>query len=172
MGTVKWDELLEPFRFQHVFPDQSPRQLITGASPNPDAPNIWLCRLPFILQCTRSVNQLICAFENFFQALGFEGLREVVQSINLNRELDFEYNPLLDREQALYLTALYDFLLREHAIGIATPILRLLHISFQEAGQLKLLCDIIIDIIDPPLSSFMLYDAGGDQSDIETTYAD
>jgi hypothetical protein len=157
-GTIDWQEFLEPFSFKEVFPRASTSEIIAYTDPISNTSNYWLTRAHHILQCTRQINQLIRVFETFFQTLGYEGLRDIDRVVNLNSKIDFDYNPILDKQQAIYFTALYDFLLREHAINIARPILHLLHTSFPESAQLNLLHSHLIDAVEPPIYSYMLYD--------------
>jgi hypothetical protein len=95
--------------------------------------------------------QLIRLFEAFFKALGYEGLCGAVEEISLNTNADFFHNMLLDTDEAVYLTALYDFLLREHVVNLAQAILRLLHIPFEHPYQ-------IINVVDPPMQSYIIDD--------------
>jgi hypothetical protein len=90
--------------------------------------------------------------------LGSEGLRDIASNVGLNLDVDFRHNSMLDGNQAQYFTALYDFLLREHAINIARPILQLLLIQFPESEQLEQILTSIVDVIEPSPFSYMLYD--------------
>ena len=151
---IDWDNVCEPFKYRHIFPYETPTQLLRRASPDDNKPNTWTPRIFYVQLCTRQVQHLINLFESFFHALGTQGLRQIVVDADLNTELDFEYNALLTSDQAIYLTALYDFLLREHVLNIAIPILRLLHIPFRDGHQLSLLRGTIIETIDLPLESY------------------
>jgi hypothetical protein len=157
-GRIDWDSLLEPYGFSDYFPTDTPMRLLFRACPTPTRNNVWFPRTHFVLQCARHVNQLIRAFETFFTTLEYEGLRDIFQDVALNKELDFLYSPILSYGQATYLTALYDFFLREHALFLARPILQLLHISFPEPHQLGMVFDHIIDTVERPLYSYLLYD--------------
>jgi hypothetical protein len=163
-GRISWDDILEPYSFEEFFPSESHSKVLLRACPTGSTNNSWFPRIQYLLQCSRHINQLIRAFETFFLAIGFDGLRELADQVWLNREVDFLYNPLLSKEQAVYFTTLYDFLLREHAIFIARPILKLLHISFPDADHLQLVQDEIVDTIEPPLYSYQLYDCNEDSS--------
>ena len=87
-----------------------------------------------------------------------------MEEVELNKEIDFLYSPALTFEQATYLTALYNFFLREHALFIAGPVLQLLHISLPDTQYLDSVYDHIIDTIEPPLYSYMLLDGDDDES--------
>ena len=155
-ARVNWEELLEPKTFRAVFPYDKPSHVIARVSPNPESPNVWLQRLPYLLLCARQVTQLIQLFEKFFQIIGYDGLREVVRKVRLNDEISWTYNVFLHIEETEYLTALYDFLLREHAIDLSQTILRLLHISFDSPFQLSMCRTNILDEIEEPMYSFAL----------------
>ena len=82
-------------------------------------PNPWVPRLLHILLCVRQVTQLIRIFESFFKCLGYNRLREVASRIQLSDDIDFIPNALLETDEVMYFTALYDFLLPEHANKLA-----------------------------------------------------
>jgi hypothetical protein len=166
--TIDWEKALEPYSFADYFQSQEPFLVAFKACPRGSWHNYWFPRLQYILQCVRQVNQLIRSFETFFIHLGYDGFRDLVDQYSLNREVDFVHNPILSAEQAQYFTALYDFLLREHALYLAEPILQLLHISFPEPNQLNLLFRHIVNIIEPPLYSYVLYN---DDDDISSSSA-
>lgn len=153
---VDWDELLDPHSFRDIFPLDNPKRLLSQVSPNPEMPNLWVPRLAFILQCTRQVNLLISLFEAFFKDIGYEGLREVVDSVGLNTNADYFHNMLLETDEVVYFTALYDFLLREHAINLAQIILRLIHVPFRHPYQLGVCRDHIVNAIEPPTYSHLI----------------
>jgi hypothetical protein len=160
---MDWEQLLEPYHFADYFPRQVPSRVLLRACPRPATTNYWFPRAHYLLQIERHINGLIRTFETFFYAIGFEGLREIVDEIGLNREVNFPYSPILSYEQASYFISLYDFLLREHATFLACPILHLLHIPFPEAPQLNLVFDRFLDYIEPPLHSYTLYDDEDDE---------
>ena len=153
---IDWDDLLDPQFFREVFPFDTQSRVLSRLSPDPDFPNPWIPRLPHILQCSRQVTFLIQSFEAFFKTLGYDGLRGIVKQVDLNTEINFSCNVLLSTDEAEYLTALYDFLLREHAINLAQPILRLLHIPFENPHQLARCRDIVINSIERPSYSYVV----------------
>jgi hypothetical protein len=63
---------------------------------------------------------------------------------------------LLETDEVAYFTALYDFLLREHAVNLAQAILRLLHIPFNFPYQLSLCRTHIIDTAEEPIYSYVV----------------
>jgi hypothetical protein len=156
-AKINWDELLEPHSFREIFPFEKPSRLAATVS-NPNLPNHWIQRLPYILQCTRQLNQLIRFYESFFKSLGFEGLREIVETVGLNTSPDYVHNMLLEGDEVVYLTALYDFLLREHATNLAQMVLRILHVPFRHPYQLSTCRDHIINAIEPPIYSYIIRD--------------
>jgi hypothetical protein len=156
-AKINWDELLEPHSFREIFPFAKPSRLAATVS-NPNLPNHWIQRLPYILQCTRQLNQLIRFYESFFKSLGFEGLREIVETVGLNTSPDYVHNMLLEGDEVVYLTALYDFLLREHATNLAQMVLRILHVPFRHPYQLSTCRDHIINAIEPPIYSYIIRD--------------
>jgi hypothetical protein len=157
-SRIDWDDLLDPQSFREVFPYETPNRLLSRVKSKYQE-NPWTHRLPFILQCVRQISQLIRLFEAFFKAIGYEGLRDIVDTVNLNTDVDFTYCAILSIEEAIYLTALYDFLLREHALNLAQQVLRILHVSFENQAQLGLCRDIIIDAIDLPSYSYIIPDS-------------
>ena len=163
-GSIDWEGILEPYGFSDYFPGETPNRVLRHVCPRPSICNPWLLRAHYLLQCTRHVNQLIRAFETFFTTLEHEGLRDLVEEVDLNKEIDFLYSPALTFEQATYLMALYDFFLCEHALFIACPILQLLHISLPDTQYLDSVYDHIIDNIEPPLYSYMLLDGEDNDS--------
>ena len=169
-GCINWEGILEPYGFSDYFPNDTPSQLLFRACPGPSTNNCWFPRLHFILHCVRHVNQLIRSFETFFTTLEYEGLRGICNDIELNKEVDFMYTPVLSYGQAVYFTALYDFLLREHAIFLARPILQLLHVSFPGTNHLDLVFDHIIDEVEPPHYSYLLSDLSDDDSDSSSSF--
>jgi hypothetical protein len=161
-NEINWAELLEPYSFKEIFQDETPMEVLHRASPSSTVNNVWFRNARHILHCARQINNLIRLFETFFQTLGFQGLRDIAESIDLNKEISFVYSPILDFEQARYFTALYDFFLREHALNIARPILHLLHIPFSHSHHLNLVHKVIVDAIEPPIHSFILHDDDDD----------
>lgn len=157
-GKIDWDDLLEPHSFREIFPFDKPNRLLSQVSPNPEHPNHWVPRLAYILQCTRQINQLIRLFESFFKSLGFEGLRDVVELVDLNIQSDYIHNMLLESDEVVYFTALYDFFLREHALNLAQFILRILHVPFQHPFQLGTCRDHIVNAVEPPIYSYIIRD--------------
>src|SRR6266545_5723579 len=73
---------------------------------------------------------LIQQLETLFQTLGFCGLHELANKVNLNTDVSFVHNVLLDKNEAAYFTAAYDFFLCEHKCSIANEILNILHLPF------------------------------------------
>jgi len=65
---------------------------------------------------------------------------------------------LLDTDEAVYFTALYDFLLREHSVNLAQAILRLLHIPFEHPYQLEKCRSIVVNSIELPIYSYIVED--------------
>jgi hypothetical protein len=159
---INWTMLLEPYTFADKFPGETPAQVIFRTLRHTNHTNTWLYRLPYLLQCTRQITQLIQLFESFFQTLGFRGLREVVETIGLNTRIDFLHSMLLSTPETVYLTALYDILLREHLVHMAQQILRILHTPFPDSFQLATIRDTIIDCIDPPTTTYHLYEDDSD----------
>jgi len=155
---IEWDELLDPQSFRDVFLGDSPKRILERVSPKSGFPNQWTHRLPYLLQCTRQVTLLIKSFEAFFKALGFEGLREIVNTIGLNTGLDFFHNLFLNTDETIYLVALYDFCLREHSVNLAQAILRILHIQFEDPYHLSKCREVIVDRIDLPTYSYVVED--------------
>jgi len=64
---------------------------------------------------------------------------------------------LLEANEVVYLTALYDFLLREHTVNLTQLILHILHILFQHPYQLGTCRDHIVNAIEP-LYSYIICD--------------
>jgi hypothetical protein len=158
-GRIDWDGILEPYGFADYFPTDTPTRILSRACTRPIKTNYWFPRAHYILHCARHINQLIRAFETFFHTLEYDdGLSNIVKDAKLNMEIDYLYSPILSIDQAVYFTALYDFLLREHALFLARPILQLLHISFPEPTQLNLVFKHIIDTVERPLYSYLLDD--------------
>jgi len=157
-AKIEWDELLDPQSFRDVFLGDSPKRILERVSPKSGFPNQWTHRLPYLLQCTRQVTLLIKSFEAFFKALGFEGLREIVNTIGLNTGLDFFHNLFLNTDETIYLVALYDFCLREHSVNLAQAILRILHIQFEDPYHLSKCREVIVDRIDLPTYSYVVED--------------
>ena len=155
---VDWEDLLDPQSFRDIFPTDSPKRLYkrVAAKTSTIPSNTWIQRLPYILLCTRQLTQLIRLFESFFKALGYDGLRDIVNSVSLNTDIDFSHNMLLDSNEVQYLTALYDFLLREHVIQVAHPILKLLHVFFRHPYQLGMCRDHIVDAIDEKSYAYVI----------------
>jgi hypothetical protein len=162
LPNIDWRQLLEPRTFKEVFPGETPAQVLYQVLRFHNRTNEWLDRIPYVLQCTRQIKLLIELFESFFRVIGFQGLRTIVDTIGLNTRMDFLHSIILSTDEAIYLTALYDFLLREHAIDTAQQILRILHIPFQSPYELATLRNTIIDVIDPPNTSFTLFDDDDD----------
>ena len=168
--VICWEEILDPYLFHEYFPDDSHQQVIHRASPGSSTSNVWFPHLQHLLQCVRQVNQLIRVLDTFFQTIGYEGLRDLAEIIRLNTKVDFPHNPLLNAEQAQYFTALYDFLLREHAVNLARPILHLLHLTFPDIYHLALARKAIVNVIEPPILNHSLY--GDEDFDFDISSSD
>jgi len=110
------------------------------------------------------VSLLIQQLETLFQTLGFRGLRELANKVNLNTNVSFVHNVLLDQNEAAYLTAAYDFFLREHKCSIANEILNILHLPFPNPFQFFLVREQIINIIDPAPYVYSLCEGDGMES--------
>jgi hypothetical protein len=160
-GCINWEGILEPYGFSDYFPNDTESRLLFRACPRPSRNNSWFPRTHFILQCARHINQLIRSFKTFFTTLECSGFQSIVRHVAFNREVDFLYTPVLSYGQAAYFTTLYDFLLREHALFLARPILQLLHIAFPEPNHLNLVFDHIINEVERPLYSYLLPDEDG-----------
>jgi hypothetical protein len=160
---IDWEAMLDPFPFHLVFEeDRTPEALISRIQQEtPGIPNEWIYRIPHIWQCSRQLSLLIQQLETFFQTLGFRGLRDLVHKVNLNTDTSFEHNALLDSGEAAYLTAAYDFLLREHKCSVANEILNILHLPFPNPFQFFLVRENIIDFIDPAPYVYSLCDGDG-----------
>ena len=153
---ICWDQILEPYAFPDYFPMDSPTRLQRRACPLPSRHNYWFPRIQYLLQCVRQINLFIQGFETFFLTLRYKGLYQITDDVRLNREVDFLYNPILNRDQALYLTTLYNFLLREHAVLMARPILHIIHMFFSESRHLRLVLKHIVEFIKPPRYLFRI----------------
>ena len=79
----------------------------------------------------------------------------------LNTDTSFEHNALLDSGEAAYLTAAYDFLLREHKCSVANEILNILHLPFPNPFQFFLVRENIIDFIESAPYVYSLCDGDG-----------
>jgi hypothetical protein len=97
-------------------------------------------------------------FKAFFKALGYEGLCEIVTTVRLNMNIDFFHNMLLESDEVQYFMALYDFCLQEHAIQLTHPILKLLHVPFQNPYQMGICCNTILNAIDPSSYAYVVDD--------------
>src|SRR6266581_7221381 len=130
------------------FPYSNPIKLEGIIGPLP-LPFEWISQVPHILQCSRQLSLFIQQLETFFQTLGFCGLCELADKVALNTNVTFVHNALLDSNEAAYLTAAYDFFLREHKCSTANEILNILHLPFPNPFQFFLVREQIVDIIDP-----------------------
>ena len=165
-AEVDWDSLLDSVPFHMIFSeDRTPEALLNRIQMlTPGVPNLWMNRVPYIIQSCRQISLLIQQLETFFQTLGFRGLRELANKVALNTYVSFTHNPLLDTDEASYLTAAYDFFLREHRCSTANEILNILHLPFSDPYQLFLVREHIVDVIDPPPFVYSLHD--GDRMDL------
>ena len=166
LTQINWTEILDPFPFHLVFDEtptpEEPITLIQKGTPG--IPNEWIYHIPHLLQCSRQLSLLIQQLKLFFQTLGFRGLRELANKINLNTNVSFVHNALLDSNEAAYLTAAYNFFLREHKCSTANEILNILHLPFPNPFQFFLVRENIIDIIDPAPYVYSLCDGNGMES--------
>ncbi len=160
---LNWRELLDPFPFHLIFEDApTPEALVNHIQQlTPGTPNQWISQVPHILQCSRQLSLFIQQLETFFQTLGFCGLRELADKVALNTNVTFVHNALLDSNEAAYLTAAYDFFLREHKCSTANEILNILHLPFPNPFQFFLVREQIVDIIDPAPYIYSLCEGDG-----------
>ncbi len=160
---LNWRELLDPFPFHLVFEDApTPEALVNHIQQlTSGTPNQWISQVPHILQCSRQLSLFIQQLETFFQTLGFCGLCELADKVALNTNVTFVHNALLDSNEAAYLTAAYDFFLREHKCSTANEILNILHLPFPNPFQFFLVREQIVDIIDPAPYIYSLCEGDG-----------
>jgi len=162
-AEVDWDSLLDSVPFHMIFSkDRTPEALLNRIQLlTPGVSNLWMNRVPYIIQSCQQISLLIQQLETFFQTLGFRGLRELANKVVLNTYVSFIHNPLLDTDEASYLMAAYDFFLHEHQCSTANEILNILHLPFSDPYQLFLVREHIVDVIDPPPFVYFLHDGDG-----------
>ena len=162
-AEIDWKGLLDPFPFHLAFEeDRTPEALMEWIQQlTPGEPNHWLNRIPYIIQSCCQVSLLIQQLETFFQTLGFRGLHELANKVDLNTYVSFNHNPLYDTDGASYLIVAYNFFLRKHWSSTANQILNILHFPFCNPYQLFLVRELVVDIIDPPPFVPSLHDGDG-----------
>jgi hypothetical protein len=114
--------------------------------------NHWFRRIHFLVACRRQLNLAIRHIDFLFQALQFEDFVDAVRILDLNTHLDFNYSPFLTEDEAIFLTAAYDFFLREHKTSLANSFLAILHLPFPHSLELEAVKTRILDTIEPCLT--------------------
>ena len=142
---IDWATITHPFDYRDIFYGESPRQILERVEPE----NSWSHHLYYLINCRRQINMLMEIFESFFRAIGFRGLRGVFRQVRLNTTVQ-NYPAIFTVTEAMYFTAVYDFLLRKHHFALAREMLALLNVPFSHSFDIMLLRQSIIDEIVPP----------------------
>ena len=160
LSEVNWQNLAAPYPFEFAFDQPTPGALVDIITQYSHGQNEWLNRAPYLIQCVRQVHILIQALETFFHAIGFEsGLKGIVDMITLNTDIDnFTPSAILDTDEVKYLTAAYDFFLREHKTYLAHELLHILHASFPYPEHVTVIRQQVIDSLEFPDLDFILFD--------------
>ena len=148
---INWNVLTHPFEFHDLFYGETPHDVMQRIRNDDICHNSWSHRIYYLVNCRRQINMLLELYESFFRAIGFRGFRDVCRQVRLNTTIQ-NFPAILTFTEAIYFTALYDFLLREHHFALAREVLALLNVPFSGAFDIMLLRQYIIDEIVPPTS--------------------
>ena len=153
-----WKLYLGKRPFRQVFTAPTPEALYQSLIGRDSDTKMWLNRLPYLVDVHRQLNLFIQQLETFFRSMEVSGLKYFADTIPLNTNLDFDLNPFLDTEEAVYLTAAYDFCLREHFTMLAQEILRILRFEIECPQALGQVRQQIVDKLEDPQWEYSLYD--------------
>ncbi|KAF9526247.1 hypothetical protein CPB83DRAFT_837480, partial [Crepidotus variabilis] len=149
---VDWENEIYPAAFRILFCFPTPTlyyRYLTQCFPS-RVNCIWLKRIPYLFNINRLLASLLHQLENLFRALGFSGLKELLDRTPLWTDLDYQHNPYLSTEEATYLTCAYNFFQRERKRTSSTELLQLLRMDVEDCGGLEWVWAYVVDITYPP----------------------
>ena len=146
---INWSTLTHPFEFHDLFYGETPDEVMRRVRSDDVYHSSWTHHIYYLVNCRRQINMLLELYESFFRAIGFQGFRDVCRQVPLNTTIQ-NFPAIFTFTEAVYFTALYDFLLREHHFALAREVLALLNVPFSGAFDIMLLRQYIINEIVPP----------------------
>ena len=156
---LNWDLFLKRRTFPQVFNKPDPETLYEDIVQEDSYAPIYLNRLPYLIDVSRQITTFIQQLETFFRSWDIPGLKYLADTIPLNTIIDYNPNPFLDTEEAVYLTAAYDLCLREHYDLLAQEILRILRFTIPFPQTLSKVRRQVVDKLEDPQWEFSLYDS-------------
>ena len=153
-----WNLFLGKRSFCQVFDKPDPHTLYNEFIQEDSETAHYLDRIPYLIDVSRQITLFIQQLETFFRTWEIPGLKYLADTIPLNTNLDFNLNPFLDTEEAMYLTAAYDLCLREHFTMLAQEILRILRFEIPLPLALGRVRRQVVDKLEDPQWEYSLYD--------------